>query len=97
MGDLGFIGGSPNGIWPTSRGMTMLLRYRDGTEDDDRMFDLPIDQQREHVARAMGLGPNWVKDGGWERLIDTLLSVRRNDGKPSFYREIGRMLSPNLY
>ena len=30
-------------------------------------------------------------------MIDTLLSIRRNDGKQSFYREIGRMLSPDFH
>jgi hypothetical protein len=74
----------------------MKLRYRDGSEDEDALFDMLPESQRQYVARCINLGPNWVKDPMWERMIDTLLSVRRNDGKASFYREVGRMLSPDF-
>ena len=70
--------------------------YRDGGEDEDKLFDLLPQVQRAYVARCLGLGPNWIKDTMWERLIDLLVSVRRNEGKQSFYREIGRMTCPDL-
>ena len=74
----------------------MKIRYSDGSEDDDRLFDLPLDRQRQYIARCIMLGPGWINEPMWTRIIDTLISVRRNDGKSSFYREIGRMLSPDL-
>lgn len=75
----------------------MRLRYRDGTEDDDELFNMLPESQRMYVARCIGLGPNWVKDSQWERTIDLLLSIRRHDGKSSFYREVGRMMSPDFH
>lgn len=70
----------------------MELKYRDGSTDDDRLFDESGEHQRAHVARALGLNPNTPED--WPiPVIEMLLSVRRYDGKQSFYREIGRMMS----
>ena len=73
----------------------MKLLYRDGSEDDDRLFDLPLEDQRAYVARALGLSLS-APDSWPIAIIDMLLSVRRFDGKKSFYREIGRMLSPEF-
>jgi len=39
----------------------MRMRYRDGTEDDDELFDLLLECQRSYVARCIQLGPNWIK------------------------------------
>lgn len=66
---------------------------RDGAEDDDDLFDADLRSQRCRVADALQLGPNWTKVPMWKIVIDTLLSIRRNDGKASFYREIGRIVS----
>jgi hypothetical protein len=74
----------------------MRMIYRDGGEDEDRLFDLLPQAQRQYVAGCLHLGPNWIKESMWERLIDLLISVRRNEGKQSFYREIGRMTCPDL-
>jgi hypothetical protein len=70
----------------------MELQYRDGSTDNDRLFDESDEHQREYVARAMNLDPR--KPESWPiQLIETLLSVRRFDGRQSFYRELGRLLS----
>ena len=66
----------------------MRMLYRDGTEDDDELFDLLLECQRYYVARCIQFGPNWIKEPMCKQMIDTLLSIRRNDGKQSFYREI---------
>lgn len=60
----------------------------------DEVFGWPIERQRDYVASCLGVGPGWKFGDGkyfWERLFDTLLSVRRHDGIGSFHREIGRI------
>lgn len=71
----------------------MKLKYRDGTEDEDNLFDRPDDEQRAFVARCMNLSPDpdyWPED-----VIENLLCVRRLDGKPAFHRRLQQMLSPS--
>lgn len=73
----------------------MKLRYLDGTEDDDPIFDRSEDDQRTYMARIIGCNPGFPE--GWPLLIiDDLLNLRRTRGKPAFYREIGRLLSMNV-
>jgi hypothetical protein len=73
----------------------MRLKYIDGTEGDDSLFDLSLDWQRLHVARCMDCNPD--EPAGWPtNIIDELLTLRRNKGKEAFYRELGRMLSAGV-
>lgn len=70
----------------------MKLRYLDGTEDDDSLFDRSDDEQAAMVARMMGLRPDpdyWPED-----VIQNLLSVRRLEGKAKFHTELRSMMTP---
>lgn len=64
------------------------------SDEDDKLFAISVQEQRVYVARCLR-----VKEAPmewWQVVaIDILLSVRRNEGKETFYREIGRMLSPD--
>ena len=74
----------------------MLLKYLDGTEEDDRLFDLNPEEQKLYMAQVLGMNPatpdDWPVD-----TFDRLLAIRRVKGRPEFYREVGRMLSPDFY
>ena len=71
------------------------MQYLDGTTGNDAMFDVPIEQRRDHVARCLGCNPHHPV--GWPlEIIDRLIDLRAAEGKPKFYREIGRMLTPDV-
>ena len=73
----------------------MQLKYRDGTEGNDSLFDMSPNWQRLHVARCLDCNPD--EPAGWPtRVIDELLTLRREQGKEKFYTEIGRMLSASV-
>ena len=62
--------------------------------DDEEFLAAPLERQRQMVSDCMGLGPGWNINEDrfmWQRLLDTLISVREHDGLASFWREIGRM------
>lgn len=65
-------------------------------DDDSNFLALSLNGQRQYMARCLGLGPNWSQDHMWARVFDILISVRKNDGLQSFYREIGRMKTSDL-
>ena len=72
----------------------MRMTYRNGRSSVDDLFDQPDEVQRAHVARCMNLDPgaaDWPMDA-----INNLLAIRRLDGKEAFYRELGRMMSPDF-
>lgn len=71
----------------------MKLQYLDGTEDDDDLFDRPIAEQHTYMATVLGMNPTTPDDWPVDA-FDRLLAMRRIKGKPAFYREVGRMLSP---
>lgn len=73
----------------------MKMKYLDGKEANDDLFDRSLPQQRAYVARAMNLNPS--EDGWPVDILDRLLAVRRANGREAFYREIGRMLSPDVH
>lgn len=72
----------------------MLMKYRDGTQGDDYLFDQPEDLHRVYIAGYMNLNPatpeNWPM-----ALIERLLFIRRNDGLKAFHAELRRTLSPS--
>lgn len=71
----------------------MKVRYRDGTEADDPLFDSPLDEQRAYVARAMGLHPG--APSSWPiGTIDHLLGLRQYEGAQRYFIEMERMLHP---
>jgi hypothetical protein len=71
----------------------MLMKYRDGTEGDDYLFDQPKDLHHAYVAGCMNLDPAHPED--WPMAeIERLLFIRENDGLKAFHRELRRTLSP---
>ncbi len=70
----------------------MLLTYLDGTKGDDDLFDQALSAQYAYVARCMNMAP---EPDDWSLPeFDRLLALRRLKGRPAFYRELGRMLTP---
>lgn len=68
----------------------MHLKYRDGTEFDDGLFDLDVATQRQIMAAEMGLNPNTPYT--WPvGTLDKLLGIRRLDGVLPFHAELQRM------
>jgi len=78
---------------PTPENSSMRLQYRDGTFDDDGLFDLSEESQRAYVAGCLNCNPATPNDWPLD-LIDKLRWIRRLEGHKSFYRELGQMLSP---
>lgn len=74
----------------------MLLKYRDGTEADDMLFDLPKEGQNQYVARCLGFDPDTPKTWPFDT-IERLLGLRRTQGEEAFFRDITRMLVPNAH
>jgi hypothetical protein len=71
----------------------MWLKYIDGTEGNDSLFDLSPEWQRLHVARCMDCNPD--EPAGWPtQVIDDLLALRRSRGKKAFHIELRRLMSP---
>lgn len=71
----------------------MLMKYRDGTQGDDYLFDQPEDLHRVYVAGCMGL--NWSNPDDWPiETIDQLLYVRKTEGLKAFHLELRRTMSP---
>lgn len=75
-----------------NRGLAMLMKYRDGTQGDDYLFDQPEDLHRAYVAGCMGLNP--ATPGDWPMAtIERLLFIRQNDGLKAFHSELRRTVS----
>ena len=74
----------------------MKLKYMEGGECDDALFDKPLAEQHLYIAKMINMNPNDPSDWTIE-IFDRLLSIRRLHGKEKFYREIGQMLSPNFH
>lgn len=73
----------------------MKVKYPNGTEADDPLFDRPLNEQRAYVARAMGLKPDTPDD--WPiQTIDHLLGLRQHYGVQRYFVEMGRMMNPNF-
>lgn len=72
----------------------MLMKYRDGTQGDDPLFDQPEDLHRVYIAGCMALNPadreNWPM-----ATIERLLFIRQNDGLKAFHRELRQTVSPS--
>jgi len=72
----------------------MLMKYRDGTQGDDYLFDQPEDLHRVYIAGCLNLNPATPED--WSMaLIEHLLFIRQNDGLKAFHAELRRTLSPS--
>lgn len=70
----------------------MQLTYRNGRSADDRFFDLPLEEQRFHVARCLDLNPSTPSD--WPvSVIDHILDIRKHEGLDAFYREVSALLT----
>jgi hypothetical protein len=70
----------------------MLLKYRDGKEANDDLFDRPLAEQHAFVAKCLGCPPDedyWPHDS-----IERLLAIRMNEGIWPFHEELNRMMSP---
>lgn len=73
----------------------MELVLRSGYSVQDRLFDLPDEDQRAYVASCMGLPPDQVE---WPlKIINNLLGIRKTEGEDRFYTEIRRMMSPEPF
>lgn len=71
----------------------MLMKYRDGTQEDDYLFDQPEDLHRVYIAGCLSLNPAAPEDWPMD-LIERLLFIRQYDGLKAFHRELRRTLSP---
>ena len=70
----------------------MRLTYRNGRSNDDRFFDIPLEEQRFHVSRCLDLNPETPRD--WPvGVIDHLIDIRKFEGPEAFYREVGALLT----
>ena len=65
----------------------MLMKYRDGTQGNDYLFDLPDELHRDYVAGCMGLSP-WDRTSWPMSEIERLIFIRQYDGLKAFHREL---------
>lgn len=72
----------------------MYLVYQNGKIEEDDLFDQPDDVQRAYIAQCMNLNPATPEDWPMDT-INKMLELRRLHGRKRFYRELGRMLSPD--